>query len=386
MFSNQSDSYKSFKKDYRVTQFSIARKLAIFAASLYMLFAILDSILAPSFVRQIIQIRAVFILVIFSIIGLTYVKFFKQHWQKLYSLLVIIAGIGIIVMSSYLKTNIRTLYLQELLLIIFYGYGMNRLMLLPATIAGLSITTIFTISIFNTPGIEQMEIVTSIFLQIAANIFGILSVAYNQRLHFLKYKLNQNNIKHTENMAELNKKLLSLNKRLNNLASTDGLTGIANRRYFDKYLDRFVRISQHDKKPLSLIMLDIDYFKLYNDYYGHVKGDDCLKIIAQILQSSIKEDQGIVARFGGEEFTVLLPNTDFKKAVIIVEQIIADLKDKEIENHDSTISPYVTASYGIVTACIEYQSLTAKKLVTYADTCLYEAKEHGRNKYIAISI
>lgn len=386
MFRDQSKLYKSFKKDYRTSNLPLARKLALFAASFYMFFSVLDIILLNSSMNQLVKVRAITTIILFFIISLTYLNTFKKHWQKLFCLFVIVAGIGIIIMSSYLECPLKTLYSQGLLLVIFYGYTMNRLLLIPATIAGISVTIIYSIILFNTPEIGPLTTMTSLSFQVAANIFGIFNIAYKQRILFKEYVLEQKDINQSKKMSSLNKKLITLNKKLNDLASTDGLTGIANRRHFDETLNQFIHNSQLEKTPLTLIMLDIDYFKLYNDFYGHVKGDECLKSIAQILQHSTQGSNGLVARFGGEEFTIILPNTDYKKAIITVKAIISTLKVKRIQHNDSPISPFVTASYGVVTACIEYHSLTAKKLVTYADTCLYEAKENGRDKYIGISI
>jgi diguanylate cyclase (GGDEF)-like protein len=133
-------------------------------------------------------------------------------------------------------------------------------------------------------------------------------------------------------------------------------------------------------------MIDIDYFKHYNDYYGHIKGDQCLKKISQLLQSSVEGTNGIACRYGGEEFALLLPNTSYENGSALLKKLKVCLKESRIQHNDSRISPFVTASFGIATACTNYQTLSAKKLVIFADACLYEAKEKGRDKIIGISV
>ena len=371
--------YSDFLQNYNDENLQSAKKSAVFATAFYLLFSLLDAYLAYPNYSQIVYTRVLFTIVLSLIISLVYFERFKIYWQAIYCIFVILAGSGIIIMSTYLNCPIKTLYAQSLLLVIFYGYTMNRLLLVPATIVGITITVIYTIVLLNTPEIASSAIITSLSFQVAANIFGIFNLSYHQRILFKEYSLK---IKDTQRA----KKLILLNKKLKNLASTDGLTNIANRRLFDETLDSEIENSIRCKAPLSLIMLDIDYFKLYNDYYGHVQGDDCLKKIAKLLQDHTKGMQGVAARFGGEEFTILLPNCNQEECALFVVEMINGLRALKIESHNSSLSKYVTASYGVVTACEDYQNLSAKALVTSADSCLYEAKENGRNQFVTAKI
>lgn len=286
---------------------------------------------------------------------------------------------GIIAMSTFIDCPMKTLYSQGLLLVIFYGYTMNRLLLIPSTIAGLTISLVYIIVTFHNQEVTMPAFLTSLFFQLAANIFGIFNISYRQRILFKEYTLRIKDKKKS-------KKLLNLNQALKALASTDGLTGIANRRYFDKALDQAINESIRKHEPLSLIMLDIDFFKYYNDYYGHLQGDVCLKKIALLLDKATIQSNEVAARFGGEEFMILLPNTNVSECHVFVNKVMTGLKDLKIENHDSPISKYVTASYGVVTACENYSILSAKSLVTSVDTCLYDAKNQGRNRFVQITI
>ncbi|MGF1540190.1 MAG: diguanylate cyclase domain-containing protein [Pleurocapsa sp.] len=169
-----------------------------------------------------------------------------------------------------------------------------------------------------------------------------------------------------------------VNKKLQQLAILDGLTGIANRRYFDLVLNNEWQRLARERQPLSLILCDIDYFKAYNDAYGHPQGDRCLQKVAKILRTSIRRPADLVARYGGEEFAVILPNTDFNGAFFVATQIKERLAQKQIAHCNSKISNYITCSIGIITQ-VPQSTQTAKIAVALADRALYRAKKQGRD-------
>jgi len=164
------------------------------------------------------------------------------------------------------------------------------------------------------------------------------------------------------------------------LSHRDGLTGIANRRHFDTVLEREWSAAQRDKKCLSLILFDIDYFKKYNDTYGHLAGDDCLCQVAIAGSRVIKRPRDTLARYGGEEFAVILPDTDSLGAEFCAEQIRCAIEDLNISHSSSQISPYVTASLGTSTLSPHLQIFTSQQLIKEADLALYQAKRDGRNR------
>ncbi|MFA5626035.1 MAG: diguanylate cyclase [Thiohalomonadaceae bacterium] len=173
-----------------------------------------------------------------------------------------------------------------------------------------------------------------------------------------------------------------MEKTLRELSYLDGLTGIANRRRFDEVMDIEWRRAVRDKQPIALIMIDIDLFKNYNDFYGHLAGDECLRKIAQVLQDSITRPGDLVARYGGEEFAAILPNTSLPGAEILAEEIRAAVERQELPHEKSSVSPWVTISAGIAdwlpTNSDEYTLLVAK-----ADRAMYKAKQSGRNRIFA---
>jgi diguanylate cyclase (GGDEF)-like protein len=171
------------------------------------------------------------------------------------------------------------------------------------------------------------------------------------------------------------------NELLKKLVNTDGLTQIPNRRYFDHYLAQEWSRLRQDKRPLSLILFDVDYFKKYNDIYGHQQGDDCLIQIAQGVQKSIYRPDDLLARYGGEEFAVILPDTNSQGAIIIAERIHQAIQSLNIPHLDSNVSDKITISLGIATLIPSIETQPSL-LIRQADQALYLAKQEGRNQSI----
>ena len=166
---------------------------------------------------------------------------------------------------------------------------------------------------------------------------------------------------------------------LRSLASLDGLTGIANRRTFDDRLTKAWAQSCRDGTPLSLLMIDIDYFKRYNDHFGHQKGDQCLKRTAAALTSAISRPYDLVARYGGEEFVCLLPESQSEGAILVARKMQSQLEQLKLEHPTSDISDRVTLSIGVATLFPSPQE-EPSTLLQAADTQLYNAKHAGRNQ------
>lgn len=169
------------------------------------------------------------------------------------------------------------------------------------------------------------------------------------------------------------------NDMLEQLACTDALTQIANRRHFDLSLKREVQRAQRYKQPLSLILLDVDFFKRYNDQFGHCAGDNCLQIIATVLKAHLRRPSDMVARYGGEEFVVLLPDTKLEGALKYAEKLRQSVVELAIPSA-STNNEVVTISLGVATA---NATMDATTLLQAADTQLYRAKHAGRNQVAA---
>jgi diguanylate cyclase (GGDEF)-like protein len=169
-------------------------------------------------------------------------------------------------------------------------------------------------------------------------------------------------------------------QKLEQLSMLDGLTGIANRRALDIRLKHDIELSVRQKSCVSLLLMDIDCFKLYNDNYGHLQGDQCLKDVSKVIADSLHRESDFVARFGGEEFVCVLPNTDSKGAQDIAIHIIEQLKHKALPHKYSNVADYVTISIGIATSQPN-TFLTPEALINHADTALYNAKKTGKQTY-----
>jgi diguanylate cyclase (GGDEF)-like protein len=168
-------------------------------------------------------------------------------------------------------------------------------------------------------------------------------------------------------------------EHLSNLAIHDGLTGIYNRRYFDETLAREWKRTMREKAPLSLIMLDIDYFKKYNDTYGHQAGDECLRQVATTISGALRRPADMAARYGGEEFVVVLPNLKLEDSAKFGETIRAKIEALKMEHKQSDANPFITVSLGI--ASVVPSSISSyEELVGAADKALYSAKNKGRNR------
>ncbi len=172
--------------------------------------------------------------------------------------------------------------------------------------------------------------------------------------------------------------LKKANAQLERLSTIDGLTQVANRRCLDQAMDREWGRMQREKNFLSLILCDVDFFKLYNDMYGHLAGDECLKSVAGALTQVVKRSSDLVARYGGEEFAVILPGTDKHGALSVAKLLRMGVEDLKIDHLDSCVSPYVTISLGVVSA-IPSRKMSPKELIAGADQALYDAKRSGRN-------
>ena len=183
-----------------------------------------------------------------------------------------------------------------------------------------------------------------------------------------------------EQLSESIKKVEESNVNLLWLSTMDGLTGIPNRRHFDATLQTEWKISTRKITPLSVIMIDIDFFKKYNDGYGHQGGDDCLKEVAKTLDVTISRAGDFIARYGGEEFVVILPSTDAEGAAVIAEKLRANVEAKHIAHAYSSVADHVTISLGVASMKPD-SSAAPESLIAKADEALYKAKEAGRNRY-----
>lgn len=184
-----------------------------------------------------------------------------------------------------------------------------------------------------------------------------------------------------DELEELKRQLEQANEQLNELSLTDALTGLANRRSFQETLQAEWRRALRNQHRLTLVMADIDSFKQFNDTYGHLAGDDCLVKIAKVIRSPLMRSSDLAARFGGEEFVILLPETDLEGGVHLAEEIRREVEALAILHEESATGTHVTMSFGVASMFPTLEQVELD-LVCAADKALYLAKEGGRNRVV----
>jgi len=216
------------------------------------------------------------------------------------------------------------------------------------------------------------DIVQNVGMILTLIILGVLIISY------YVFKSIQND--HTR-LEITTKKLQRANKKLENVSYTDALTSLHNRRYFNFIYDRELKRAKRTKSYITFMMLDIDFFKQYNDTYGHIEGDFALKSVAKVLKDSLKRPSDYVFRLGGEEFGVILIDTDESNSARLAREICDALRTREIKHEASKANKYLTISIGVV-CCVADEALNEEVLISRADEMLYKAKESGRDGYI----
>lgn len=319
------------------------------------LWTIFDYLVDPLHFKTFLALRIVGALVILG--GLVaFIRSGKQsrHYRK-FGMLVYLS-ITLTVLPMVIMTSEKYPYYIGLSTIFFaasiFVTWPIRYFLMPMILSGLVLGIVEWHTV-----IDLRTTVTGIFLAInVATIAGLASwLSYRS---FLK-----------------NEALLS---QLESFSNTDRLTGINNRRYFDRQLDSELARATRDGTTTAVLLLDIDHFKNYNDHYGHPQGDECLQQVADCLRKAVPRPADFVARYGGEEFAVVLSNTDVSGAEAVAQRIVDRLGELNIPHAQSSAAPFVTASIGV--AC--GKSTSAKDLVALADATLYEAKRDGRNRFV----
>ncbi|MGK3137554.1 diguanylate cyclase [Pantoea trifolii] len=220
---------------------------------------------------------------------------------------------------------------------------------------------------------RAQDILLSIILLLTIILLGTFQLRQARRV--LRYQ---------QELTLLRDELHNANLTLNKLAHVDGLTGLANRREFDRFLREALTHAAASGKPLSLIMMDIDFFKHYNDTYGHIAGDKCLKVVGEVLSSVTGRRSDMAARYGGEEFALILPDTSFGEGMTIANRVVEAVRVMQLPHVASPVG-HVTLSAGCATT-VTATAVSAVKLLEYADHALYQAKREGRDGAKGINI
>lgn len=215
------------------------------------------------------------------------------------------------------------------------------------------------------------SIMKEVGLVLVSIIVGVLIIS------FYVFKSIQNDQTRLEITT---KKLKRANKKLENVSYTDSLTSLHNRRYFNFVYDKELKRAKRERRFITFMMLDIDFFKQYNDTYGHIEGDKALTTVARVLKNILKRPSDYVFRLGGEEFGVILSDADEKNSSKVAQRICDAVREAKIPHKTSSACEFVTISIGI-SCCVADESLDEEILITKADEMLYDAKKYGRDRY-----
>jgi len=213
---------------------------------------------------------------------------------------------------------------------------------------------------------------TQLITALTLVIFGVMLIS----LYVFKSIQNDHSL-----LEMTSQKLRRANKKLENVSYTDALTSLHNRRYFNLVYKRELNRAKRENSYITFMMLDIDYFKQYNDTYGHIEGDFALKSVAKVLTDTLKRPTDFVFRLGGEEFGVLLTHTDATNSAKLARDICDAIRSREIKHENSLVNDYLTISIGVV-CCVADSALNEDILITKADKILYRAKDSGRDRYM----
>jgi len=361
---------ESNKGNVLLTQLAMLVTMFLFAV-----YAILDPYTYPSYYPYIWLIRSLVIFFIGSLFIYSLKKDYVNNIQRAAYLQIIISSVGLISMFLFPEENsYKYIFTANYILIpsgLFVLSGLRFKNMLKATF-------FLTLTIYVVV-IGQFEILNTayyIFLFTSITMISIVG-AYFTELYKRKLFLKE---KYTDNLLE---ELEIVNNKLQSLSVTDELTQVNNRRSFNEIIKREINRAKRDKKYIAFIMIDIDFFKLYNDSYGHLTGDDTLIKIAKSLEETFQRSHDFVFRLGGEEFGVLLSDCDRECCEQSLNKMYEKIKDLKIEHNKSTVNQYITVSSGLIYTRLD-DKMDSNYIIKKADDALYEAKDLGRNRYVFV--
>jgi diguanylate cyclase (GGDEF)-like protein len=347
--------------------------MTIIAILIYNLFLFTDREMLTDAYRTAWQIRLGIVTpCMLIILALLHYRVFIRYIDFMADFLIVLSASSIIMILHFSHHPNVVHYHTGIILIIMFGNIVVRLRFWHALVVS---SLIFALYVLTVPEITAMQPPVMINSSVVLFSAIIISLIGNYQIESaLRRNYLRNLLKEIETI-----RLEKAKTELELISSRDVLTGLANRRNFDTFLNTEWQMGAQYRTPLSLLFLDVDDFKSYNDHYGHQAGDVCLREIAEVLKSCIHRSRDLCARYGGEEFVVLLPNTDEKSALQIAEKLRKNIELENIPHQYSRVGHYVTVSVGVATM-MPQKILPPHRLVELADRALYRAKDLGRNQ------
>ncbi|ACO04295.1 MAG TPA: GGDEF domain-containing protein [Persephonella sp.] len=369
--------FKDYFLKVKINQIRFALAFGLF---LYSIFAVLDYLLFPQVMYDLWVVRAFVVSIGLSALAYSYVSKNKTFLEFFVSVVIFIGGMGILLMIILIDfyEEKAHIYYAGLLLVVFFAYTFSSIRLLYAVVPSISVVIAYLIADITYIKTEKFILINNSFFLVSANVMGIFAgymLEYFFRKNFLQSFLIFLDKKKTE----------YLNRKLYEMTITDELTKVANRRFFQEAVEKELKRAYRERYPVSLLIVDVDHFKEYNDSFGHTAGDRCLCSVAEILKKYRKRSYDLVARYGGDEFIVVLPKASEDYAMNVAQMIRSDVEDLCIKH----IEPFnrVTVSIGVaVLNGKRIKGVTVKNLINTADKALYIAKKEGRNRVVKLDI
>lgn len=362
-----------YRRVFAKSQKRYTRLLLTVLIILYVLFGAMDFYLLGA--DQVLPVWAIRYLVGLPSLLLCYVVL-RTRWIERFYQWYLVFALGLIIFTTYWMLAVVTgiayhLYTSSLIALVMGGLTLTRIGFIGSSATALLYITASAAVQYHINGFDKAAIYY-LLLGSWAVFFCVVS-------SFTFERANRNEFLQKVLIQRKNNQLRKANERLKNLVDIDGLTGISNRRHFDHVLDEEWRRARRREYPLALLMVDIDFFKAYNDSLGHVKGDETLREVAQTLSMHARRPGDLVARYGGEEFSVILPALDAGEAVAIAENLCHRIRELAIPHPDSDIATVVTVSIGVAVQT-PHNHYERGDLLKQADDALYLAKKRGRNR------
>ena len=356
--------------DARKNRFSI---MVVIALLIYNLFLITDREMLPDVYLTAWKIRLGIVtpamLIVLAIMRRP--AFIKVLDFFLDFLIILTCGSIILILELSHHPNVAH-YHTGVILVVMFGNIVVRLRFWHAFSVSWMIFLIYVLTVTKISPMTTPVMINSCVVLFSAIIISL--IANYQMENDLRWNYLRNLLTEIETI-----RLEKANAELEHLSSYDVLTELANRRHFDAFLDTEWRTGIRYRTQLSMLFLDVDYFKAYNDHYGHPAGDICLQKIATVIRKCVHRSHDLCARYGGEEFVVLLPNTSLESTLQVAEKILKGVELEDIPHAYSRVSPHVTISIGVVNT-IPHSRLSQNLLIEMADNALYKAKKMGRNQ------
>ena len=362
----------SFLEDYHTKSIFQIRVAIVFTIIAYASLHVLDYWLVPEITGSTLIIRYLFVIPILTVIlVLSYYDHFKSYKQLYLSFGGVTAGLGPILVMAIAGPDVTSHYFVVLIVITMALFSLVKLRFFCATASALVVFSAYIFMIVYTDQAYQVEVISNIIMLVVAILVGMVS-SYFIEVHLRREYLLARELEYRTIEVE------AANKELQKISTIDSMTGVANRRGFDEFVKREWKRAAREKKQLSIIMADLDFFKAYNDRYGHQAGDNCLRRVAESLVETASRPGDLVARYGGEEFVIVLSDTSSEHAGALAAKALKAVESMKVKHTDSLTSKYVTISLGVATMMPD-QDIPPESLLEAADNALYMAKGNGRN-------